>query len=257
MGYTMKLMHIIFGFFFLCLFSFNTAYGFELYYSNAHPYMAHNMEERGFLSDLVIEAAKKENINIDPVFIPWKRAQIVAQKGANKLIFVVRTPKREGKYTWITPLFNMQTVIATTNKKVNSIKDAKATLESLTVMRGIALQRYVLAKGYPENKLLTLPINKRLINFLSQRPKAGWIAQKMQIKSYWALFAKDIPLVLGDVITERKLWLACSKDCPHIETEKLAQSITELKKSNWYRKRKNFYITQSSQPSFIDLALSQ
>ncbi len=221
------------------------AYGFELYHSNAHPYMAHNQNERGFLTDLLIEAGKRESIEVTPVYVPWRRAQIIAQSDPNKLIFAVRTPKREKNYTWITPLFTMQTVIASSSKKIDSLEQASTELDDLTIMHGIALQRDILAQGYPPEKLLTLPVTQRLMTFLSERDGAGWIAQKMQIKSFWAKFGKDIPLVMGDVIAKRELWLACSLECSGIDTRKLAAQVNALKASDWFKRQKQSYLSAS------------
>jgi len=220
----------------------------ELFTTDAYPYMTHDPKNKGFLNELIIVSARQINVLVSPVFLPWKRAQATVKSGQNKLIVAVRSPKREDKYKWIAPLFNMQTVIATMDQKINSIEDARQSLDNLTVMEGIALQDYVLKKGYPQSRLRTLPLNKRLATFLEKSPKSGWIAQKMQIKSFWSIYAKNNPLIFGNVITERLLWLACSRKCNDIPTDKLKTAILRNKSADWYNIRRQHYGESTGAP---------
>jgi len=218
----------------------------ELYHSNAHPYMAHSIDEQGFLAELVIRAARDLKLEVSPIYVPWKRAQIVAQSSQDRLIIAVRTKKREALFNWVVPLFTMETVIATKDQEIGSIPEAVYKLNTLTVMPGVALQYFLLNEGFPHDRLLTLPINKKLMHFLQNKEKTGWIAQRMQIKSFWKNYGPDAPLKIGGTITKRKLWLACSKKCNAIDLKSLKAEILKMQNSAWYQKRLASYIGPTS-----------
>jgi len=100
------------------------------YYDNYAPrsYLE-NGEMKGVIVDIINEViVGKMGINVSHKGYPWKRAQLMVEKGTADAFITVPT-KRRREYTYVSkePLFKFETYIATTkdNPKINELKNIK------------------------------------------------------------------------------------------------------------------------------------
>lgn len=80
----------------------------------------------GFNLELTNELAKRAGIEIEVIFLPWKRAQQTVIEGENALLIApTRNAEREALYEWVTPLLTVERVFLTTGDPVNSFEEAR------------------------------------------------------------------------------------------------------------------------------------
>ena len=220
------------------------SYAYDFYYPDAYPYMVHSDHNQGFAVELVKKAAREVHLPVEVKFLPWKRAQHEVLSGNNKLILMNRTAAREEHYQWVAHIAEVESVIASVGYKVNSVAEAQEKLTRLNLILGAGGIPELKRSGFPEEKLVRIPAGESLVTFMIKRPNVGWMAQRLEVLSLWNTYGKGVHLKIGDTLKKRSLWLACSKECADIPVQKLANILSNLKKSSWYKKRREEYINR-------------
>ncbi len=89
------------------------------------PFYGPNLPNRGYLTEIVIEAFKIEGIEVDIEFVPWKRAFELAQNGYyDGLLGAFYTEEREQYFVYTNP-------VALNRVALFSKKDMKITYKTL------------------------------------------------------------------------------------------------------------------------------
>ncbi len=79
----------------------------------------------GFVHEYAVAVAEAAGYELEIEYVPWKRAQEMAQKEPNLLVFgLTRNEAREPLYSWGTNMVTVERVFLTTSTPINSIEEA-------------------------------------------------------------------------------------------------------------------------------------
>lgn len=88
--------------------------------------MQPNKSQPGFYIEIMNEAQKRLGLDIPIETIPWSRAQEIAQKSANVIIFPMsRIESREGKYIWLNRINPLLMLFASFRNETLTLEKAK------------------------------------------------------------------------------------------------------------------------------------
>jgi len=174
---------------------------------------------RGVIQDLVAEAARRVGHSGRIEYVPWYRAQEIAQTEPNVgILALTRSPEREDKYRWLLHLLDDDLVLVGAPgvdvSDLSKVRDrpvgvlyhsgAQALLTSLGFTR-IAAQR--------EEWMNAKRIKDRTID--------AWVAPRMMVVHAVRETRGNLDtLQFGQVIRRSELWLATSKSLPDAEAKR-------------------------------------
>jgi polar amino acid transport system substrate-binding protein len=174
---------------------------------------------RGVIHDLVAEAARRVGHSGRIEYMPWYRAQEVAQTEPNiGILALTRSPEREDKYRWVLHLLDDDLVLVGAPgvdvSDLSKVRDrpigvldhsgAQALLASLGFTR-IAAQR--------EEWMNAKRIKDRTID--------AWVAPRMMVVHAVREVRGNLDVLqFGQVIRRSELWLAASKSLPDAEAKR-------------------------------------
>ncbi len=185
-------------------------------------------EERGISHDLLLEMSKRSGVEIDIEYIPWGRAQEVAQKTPDTMIFSIgRTHSREEKYNWITQLGEANTVFVTHAKEINYFDQAKK-LNYVTVLANTPRDRKLKGESFPNLvRRYTVEACARLME--SKRVEA-WYTLDTRAKYVFKKEGVDTSnMVFGEPTNVLYVWLASNLDFDAAVSEKLAVAMDSIR----------------------------
>lgn len=109
-------------------------------------------EAPGALVELVREMAHDMGQDVSVEYLPWTRAQLLAQNGAHMLILpLTRTPEREHRYRWLVPLYGKHFVFfALGNRSANALSVERLRNERIGVLRSAPEIRQLRKRGFTQ-----------------------------------------------------------------------------------------------------------
>ncbi len=163
--------------------------------------------------------------------LPWKRAQISAERGEIGVIGpITRTPKRETKYKWVGKLFPMRIVYVTLagNMPINSLEMARQKV--IAIKAGSASVFAAKKHDLPTEKLVTVSNQETILRMLEKGHVDGWLVWDViahrTVQKYGK--HKNIQLQEGHVDVLGDLYLAAS---PQISDQELLVWRSALEKN--------------------------
>jgi polar amino acid transport system substrate-binding protein len=190
-------------------------------------------DERGIMSDAMMEALRRAGLEGKLEFPPWPRAQEEAQAGKDILIIALsRTPARENKYTWIYPVLKLDRAFATTGRQVSSFAEARENFHQIAVALRSAQYDILLKEGFTTDQFSTLLIERqeKIPTLLVMGRVDAWFSSIAEIKYAIRGNADAANVVIGPPVGDGTLqYLACSLDCNPDLVAKLRQAAVEMK----------------------------
>jgi polar amino acid transport system substrate-binding protein len=183
---------------------------------------------RGVIHDLVTEVARRVGHAGSIEYMPWFRAQEIAQSEPYVgILALTRSPEREDKYRWLLHLLTDDLVLVGSPgvdvSDLARVRDrpvgvlqrsgAEALLKSLDFTR-IAAQ--------PEEWMNAKQMKDRMID--------AWLAPRLMVVHAVREVRGNLDtLQFGQVVRKSELWLAVSKDLPDSEAKKWEDAWAAMK----------------------------
>jgi len=185
-------------------------------------------EKKGITHEMVEEISKRSGVDIEIEYLPWSRAQVVAQETPNTLIFTIgRSEAREPKYTWIAQLAESNTVFATVGEKVDSLEAGK-NLSAITVLANTPREKKLAGEGFtnftPQQKV---ELCARMLN--GGRVDA-WYTLDVRATYVFKEYGLDTSkLVFGEPTSVLPLWLAGNLEFDAEVADKIKAAVESMK----------------------------
>ncbi|MBT3359007.1 MAG: transporter substrate-binding domain-containing protein [Rhodospirillales bacterium] len=191
---------------------------FELITAPIPPLAMDDASQPGFLVDLILDLSEhvhkvRPDFQLDPTVavLPWKRAIRTAEVRPFKLFApAARTPEREQKFVWISPLLKIDFAFATIGKPINSFEEAMA-LDTVAVYGGSAHEDTLIKKGFSNLVPASAATNARK---LAAGRVDAWYSTIPEALWQWKILDLDPTVVTGKPIFSRLPWLVGTKDFP-------------------------------------------
>ena len=189
----------------------------------------------GFSYEIVSEMAKRSNIDLEVVYLPWKRAQETAKKTPNSLVFgMSRTKKREPHYSWVVELITSNYAFMTTKEHINSYQDARA-LKDISAMFGTPRERILMSKKFT-NYSKIYDVRKAATRLRRGRTDA-WFTLTHRAAYIWREQGyPENDLIIGKSLKVTHNWLGGNKQLPKGLVENFQKSLVSMKKDGTYNK---------------------
>jgi len=206
------------SFFFLLPFLWNVAQASEIktLYLSDEPLlvMDKNGESIGVFADLFKLAAKELNRDIEIKRLPWKRAQITAETSSQVAIGpLTRTPKRESKFSWIAPLFQMRITYMSKSDSQSEIKSIEnAQKLRIGIKRATASVYASKLHKIPAKNVQTTDSHEQLLQMLDIGRIDSWLVWDLIGYRAHKLFGENISISEGYSENLGDLYFAGSKD---------------------------------------------
>lgn len=183
---------------------------------------------RGVIHELVAEAARRVGHPGRIEYLPWFRAQEIAQTEPNVgILAITRSPEREDKYRWLLHLLDDDLVLVGSPgvdvSDLSKVRDrpvgvlqrsgAEALLKSLAFSR---------ISAQPEEWMNAKQMKDRMID--------AWVAPRsMVVHAVREVRGNLDVLQFGQVVRKSELWLAVSKNLPDAEAKKWEDAWAAMK----------------------------
>ncbi len=180
-------------------------------------------------------------MNITIEYMPWKRAQSVAQDTPNTLVFgLTRTEAREPNYSWITKLVDSSDVFVTTGDPVNTYEEAES-LTKIAVLDGTPRKRALDSREFGNQQVV--PKVELGARMLKAGRVDGWYTVDHRAAYVWKSEGNALSeLTFGDAVKTSEIWLAGNKDMDAEAVEKIKAAMEEIRADGAYEAIFNKYV---------------
>lgn len=182
----------------------------------------------GISHELLLEMAKRANVDIKIEYLPWKRAQVTVQKTPNSMLFTAtRTTAREELYGWIVEMAAPEEVFVTTSSAVDSY-DAGSALGSVTILDGTPRERQLEAQGM--TNLHPAPNTSTAARLLNGGRVDAWYTLNQRAAHVFKSEGFDPgALVFGAPQRTLSNWLASNKEFDQDVAQALAAALEDMR----------------------------
>jgi len=174
---------------------------------------------RGVIHELVAEAARRVGHLGRIEYLPWFRAQEIAQKEPNVgILALTRSPEREEKYRWLLHLLTDDLVLVG-SPGVDVSDLSKVRDRPVGVLQRSGAEALVRSLGFTRS----MPQPEEWMNAkrIKDRTIDAWVAPRaMVVHAVREVGGNLDVLQFGQVIRKSELWLAASKDLPDSEAKR-------------------------------------
>lgn len=187
----------------------------------------------GISHELLVEMGKRAGVDIEIVYMPWKRAQATVQNTPNSLLFTAtRTAAREELYGWVTLMVAPREVFVTTGAVIESY-DAAASSGTIAVLDGTPRQRKLDENGVGDVEVVReANLAARMLN---GGRVVGWYTFDQRAAAVFKSEGFDpAQLVFGPEISQSQNWLASSLEFDPAVAEALAQALESIRADGTY-----------------------
>ncbi len=174
---------------------------------------------RGVIHELVAEAARRVGHPGRIEYLPWFRAQEIAQNEPNVgILAITRSPEREEKYRWLLHLLTDDLVLVG-SPGVDVSDMSKVRDRPVGVLQRSGAEALVRSLGFTR----TMPQREEWMNAkrIKDRTIDAWVAPRaMVVHAVREVRGNLDVLQFGQVIRKSELWLAASKDLPDSQAKR-------------------------------------
>ncbi len=203
-------------------------------------YASRSTTDPGFLLEVVLRMSKDMGIKHKVMFLPWKRAQVMAINTPNSIIFpLTRTDERETQYRWVAPIFDVPVMFITKEGSpvINSVEDAKK-LTKIAVLIGTPQENFIDEQGF--TRVAKVNANKLFEALATNKVDAIYTAGPEAIIG-WKNGGHGGKLQMGKTIQTLPLWIATSKKSTDIDIDKWKAALNQTMESGFFDKTFNKY----------------
>ncbi|GAB5434607.1 MAG: hypothetical protein EpisKO_39770 [Epibacterium sp.] len=198
------------------------------------PYtIAPDLEMPGISHEILEEMSKRSGVTIEIEYLPWKRAQSMAQKTPNALLFTAaRTESRETVYKWIAEFIVADEVFATTTEAVNSLEDARQ-LSRIATLGGAPREKRLAKLEF--GNVQSTPDTATAARLLTGGRVDAWFTLSQRVLHAVKSEGLDpSTIVIGTPVGSLRLWLASNAEFDPEVAAKLAQAFEDMKADGSY-----------------------
>jgi len=182
---------------------------------------------RGIIHDAVVEMARRVGHSGHIEYVPWYRAQEIAQREANVgILALTRSPEREDKYFWLVKVMSDDLVlVGAPGVDVSDLSKVKDRPVGVLFSSGAE----ALVRGLAFTKVS--PQREEWMNAkrLKDRRIDAWIAPRaMVIHAVREVRGNLDVLQFGQVVRVSDLYLAASKSLPESEARKWQDAFAAM-----------------------------
>ena len=174
---------------------------------------------RGVIHELVAEAARRVGHPGRIEYLPWFRAQEIAQNEPNVgILAITRSPEREEKYRWLLHLLTDDLVLVG-SPGVDVSDMSKVRDRPVGVLQRSGAEALVRSLGFTR----PMPQREEWMNAkrIKDRTIDAWVAPRaMVVHAVREVRGNLDVLQFGQVIRKSELWLAASKDLPDSQAKR-------------------------------------
>jgi len=183
---------------------------------------------RGVIHELVAEAARRVGHSGRIDYMPWFRAQQMAQSEPNiGILALTRSPEREDKYRWLLHLLSDDLVLVG-SPGVDVSDLAKVRDRPVGVLQRSGAEALVMGLGF--TRVMPQPEEWMNAKRIKDRSIDAWVAPRaMVVHAMREVRGKLDVLQFGQVIRTSELWLAASRNLPDAEAKKWEQAWAAMK----------------------------
>jgi polar amino acid transport system substrate-binding protein len=183
---------------------------------------------RGVIHELVAEAARRVGHPGRIDYMPWFRAQEIAQTEPNVgILAITRSPEREEKYRWLLHLLNDDLVLVG-SPGVDVSDLSKVRDRPVGVLQRSGAEALVRGLGF--TRVMPQPEEWMNAKRIKDRAIDAWVAPRaMVVHAVREVRGNLDVLQFGQVIRTSELWLAVSKDLPDAEAKKWEDAWAAMK----------------------------
>jgi len=194
--------------------------------TNLDPYSrGADLEMPGFNHELLALMAERSGVPVKIEYLPWRRAQDMAQSEPGTLIFgITRNEKREPLYQWVSHLLTNETVFISNDAPINSLEEA-AALDDV----GAFAVRYARLEALGWTNVQEANPLSNYKKLAAGRLDAVWTLAS-RAAFYWNQEqGLDVSqLVIGEPTSNAELWLAAHPDFPSEDAARLVAAYDEI-----------------------------
>jgi polar amino acid transport system substrate-binding protein len=202
----------------------------------------------GFIGEVFIGALNNNNLikNFSVDFLPWKRAQYMAQKNINTFIFpLIRTKERENNYKWVSVMLYASCYAWTidSNLKIDTLDDIKkagiigglaGAPQTVEVLKLLGPEYESKIEGSKDTELALLKLMKGNIQVFSGVSYDMFYTIKLMNKDN-----KDPNHLLKNIRRGYKFydlvtWIAANKNTSDKNINLIKNAISDFKKTKKY-----------------------
>ncbi|WP_431688205.1 substrate-binding periplasmic protein [Hahella sp. NBU794] len=227
--------------FLLLLMSFTAMADHDVvFYLEDEPiYTSNSVQSPGFLMEVVGEMNKTMKLKVSANFLPWNRAQYMAIKTPNAVIFPLsRTQEREPKYTWICKVFDVPVMFITKEGRppINDFHTARE-MRGIGVIIGTPQEEMLKQEDVPYIALT----GKQLYEALAEDQVKAIYTAKPEAILGWKQGEYSQSLQYGRPLQTLPLWIAASKSSPNVKVQEWNDALEQLKTSGIFDKLRKKY----------------
>ena len=204
----------------------------------------------GFLLEVALKMSKDMGIKPKVLFLPWKRAQMMAIDTPNSIIFpLTRTEERETQYRWIAPIFEVPVMFITKEGApiINTIEEAKK-LKKIAVLIGTPQEDFIDSQGFTRVAKVN---GNALFNALDNDKVDAIYTAGPEAIIGWKNGGHGGNLQMGKPIQTLPLWIATSKKSTDIDNEKWKAALNQTMESGFFDKTFNKYYFNKSATKYF------
>ncbi len=206
----------------------------HFYLEDEPIYTSRSPDQPGFLNEIVAALIDDLSIAAKAHYLPWKRAQMMAQKDPLGVIFpLARTASREPVYLWVCKIFDVPVMFISLegDKVLNSYAEA-ALHRGIGVVRGTPQEEKLLEQNVPHVALT----GEELYQALHRRDVTAIFTASSEALYGWKTAGFEEKLQFGKILMTLPLWIAANKNSTHIEPLRWRKSLERLKGNGKYQK---------------------
>lgn len=210
-------------------------------------YTSSNADAPGFMLDIV--NAMLAHLQLAPrvEFLPWRRAQALAQRTPNSIIFpLARTPERESSYQWLCKVIDVPVMFINKDSfpRIDSLAQARA-LQGVGVILGTPQEQFLKEHQIP---YVTYTGEQLYPALALDRIAAVYTAQPEAVYG-WHQGAYLDALQFGKAMQELTLWIASNKTSPAIDPEDWCASLSAVRRDGTFSMLRSRYFEATPEHS--------
>lgn len=201
---------------------------------------------RGVIHDLVQEMARRVGHSGRIEYLPWYRAQDIAQTEPNVgLLALTRSPEREDRYRWLVEVMNDDLVlVGSPGVDVSDLGRVKD--RPVGVLQRSGAEALLRSLGF--SRLAAQPEEWMNARLMKDRRIDAWVAPRAMVVHAMREVRGNLDVLqFGQVVRVSRLYLAASKDLPDAQAQRWTEAWAAMQADGTARR-----IVQQDQHPRVD-----
>ncbi|WP_189799413.1 ABC transporter substrate-binding protein [Tateyamaria sp. syn59] len=203
-----------------------------------------NADRQGYAVDVLREAARRADRQIELQFLPFQRAVHEVLTGEATLMPALFKGKaHDAQILWVTEFHRTSLNFASVSGPVNTLDDARA-LSSIVVERGTTSENVLDQLGFGNVHSTTSP--DASANMLASGRADAWLLTEDMMRMTWGMLDMENPLFIGETIRDIPVFLVASPTLPDDTRRTYMAQINEMRADGTLERLLQRYIPNSA-----------